>query len=462
MEKQSFVEREKKNNFVNISIKDFVIDFFGKLFVSYFLAIRNAIKLSNSIEDDLLLFLFEKRLNNIIEKFLNSELWINKKKVGELKIKIKEEILFEFQNEKNKVDLEKLKLTGKALREFSTFVIENLNNILSYHNLENFKRKVYQTNEFLNNVWSFFEEVFLENFLRFYQDKSEDFFLQKEYIEKFFKNQKIILKKRIKAQAQSIGAHIYTFWWDEKVIYFGREFVFWDKSKFDYSLFLGYLLEMMNQYKWVFLVAIDLDDFKWVNTLFGHPIWDIVLGNFMRKINSFFSNNDWLWIKYWWEEFIALFKDKDDFLRFIYDFYKSSYIWLNIEDINRQNSLISDILEEINWEKADYNFVFKKGDVNLKVNIEKRGDDKYFINFFDLNKNSFIAWDLLVRLSEDKNIEEIGFWYSFTYSEKNIRKIEVNNLFKDDKADLKVFLKWIEELSSKITEMKSRKKHRWN
>lgn len=74
------------------------------------------------------------------------------------------------------------------------------------------------------------------------------------------------------------------------------------------------LIDKYNETWEVFSVALlDIDYFKSINDWFWHGMWDYVLKFFAKKLRGFFEWEDCVF-RYWWEEFVVLFKgNKDDF-----------------------------------------------------------------------------------------------------------------------------------------------------
>lgn len=65
----------------------------------------------------------------------------------------------------------------------------------------------------------------------------------------------------------------------------------------------------------IYLMFLDIDNFKKINDTFWHDIWDEILKQFTLWIkNTIRHNIDYVW-RWWWEEFIVVFKfeniDKD-------------------------------------------------------------------------------------------------------------------------------------------------------
>lgn len=118
--------------------------------------------------------------------------------------------------------------------------------------------------------------------------------------------------------------------------------------------FRQYMSCKIDKEKWdYFLGMLDIDNFKSINDIFGHQVWDLVLKSIFAQLWE--KVWTWFWFRYWWEEiwlivneeFLKL-KNKTEFKINL----KDCVNW-QIDLVKSVQGLIADKLQD--WEKVFFN-----------------------------------------------------------------------------------------------------------
>jgi len=228
---------------------------------------------------------------------------------------------------------------------------------------------------------------------------------KKKKIILFFKKTKNTLLDRINQMLKwdfwIIEKSVFLCWEKHKVLYFSRNF---------YETLFDNILEKEVK-KWIYVWIIDLDFFKHINDIFWHFFADKILIDVMKNFNKYFDIS----IRYWWEEFIVLFKNKES----ISSFLESPKIKINLWKIdkikrmfkNNENYIVKKIIEKLE-EIIKWNINIKSIKI-WKYKIEVIWNKIQF-SFIEDWKEIDIPWNLEVNWNNNINFNaSFTFIYSF-------------------------------------------------
>jgi len=239
---------------------------------------------------------------------------------------------------------------------------------------------------------------------------------KKKKILLFFKKVKNTLADRIDQMLKwdfwIIEKSVSLDWEKYKTLYFSRNF---------YESLFDNILEKEVK-KWVYIWIIDLDFFKHINDIFWHFFADKILIDVMKNFNKYFDIS----IRYWWEEFIVLFKNKEN----ISSFLESPKIKINLWKIdkikrifkNNESCVIKKVLEKLE-EIIEWNTDIESVKV-WKYKIEVIWNKIQF-SIIDDWKEIDIPRSLEVNWNNNINFNaSFTFIYSFINDIKSIEEIK--------------------------------------
>jgi len=435
------LDRENKNiESPRSSLVNFFVDYYKSVILYYLLAIKK--------EREYTWYLVIKKFFTNVIDFVFDILKKNWKLTVNLNKKTEEAYSYV-----KDVDKEVYNLL-KYLREFEEEIIKD---ILTYDELEKIKREIYKTGNIQKVVSDYFKNIFFEKFKSYLINKKRlEESLVKNYL-KILDNHWLILSKRIKSKTKWLPYNKFKFGFNgEEVFYFNRELLFSGKWKKD-NLFCKWVELMIQQRRNLHILLLDIDDFKAVNSIFSHVWWDIILGNIMKLFNEYYSENEGLWFRYGWEEFILVFEDSDKLLKFFYFIYSKigrlflfnfkedifNYYWKGNFDNSKVILRFVDIIKNRRrlkkWFKTEE--IIDIWEYKIKVLYSDKDGKTLRVQFYEKERGRYISWTVEILW------DDVFINLNVTYSKREIKDL--------DDIDL---VSLISILSSEITNYKSIKK----